>query len=84
MKIIISEKQSELLFEQKIKCPKCKHSWDKEKKDKHPNLCHDCGWDQKKGDYDKENLFKFWKKELSKEPIDEKWTEKYKKSIIGI
>ena len=36
---------------------------------------------KKKDDYDKENLFKFWKKKLSKKPIDEKWSKEYKKSI---
>ena len=32
-------------------------------------------------DYDKENLFKFWKNKLSKKEIDEKWSQKYKRSI---
>jgi len=75
MKILISEKQADRIFNDKIECEKCEHSWKKEKSDPQPFLCHDCGWD------DKENLFKFWKKKLSKEPIDEKWSEKYKRSI---
>ena len=50
MKIIITEKQADKLFGQKIKC-KCGHSWDEEKKDKHPNLCHICGWDNKTNKY---------------------------------
>jgi len=80
MKILISEKQADRIFNDKIECEKCEHSW---KKDDglHPYLCHDCGWDQKRKEYDKENLFKFWKNKLSKEPIDEKWSQKYKRSI---
>ena len=81
MKILITEKQADRIFNDKIECEKCEHSWKKENDDKHPFLCHDCGWDQKKGKYDKENLFKFWKNKLSKEPIEEKWSEKYKRSI---
>ena len=81
MKILLTEKQADRIFNDKIECKKCEHSWKKEDDDSHPYLCHDCGWDQKKDDYDKENLFKFWKKELSKEPIDEKWSKEYKKSI---
>jgi len=81
MKILISEKQADRIFNEKIECEKCEHSWKKENDTKHPFLCHDCGWDQKKGKYDKENLFKFWKNKLSKEPIEEKWSEKYKRSI---
>jgi len=46
MKILITEKQVEKLFGDKIKC-RCGHSWVKEKKDQHPYLCHMCGWDQK-------------------------------------
>ena len=85
MKIIISEKQSELLFEQKIKCPKCKHSWDKEKKDKHPNLCHDCGWDSKENKYNKVELKKFWKNYNSINEVKDggiKVTEEYLKKRI--
>ena len=52
MKIIITEKQADKLFGEKIKC-KCGHSWDEEKKDKHPNLCHSCGWDNKSKKYNK-------------------------------
>jgi hypothetical protein len=56
-------------------------SWRKESSDPHPFLCYDAGWDQKRKEYDKENLFNFWKNKLSKKPIDEKWSEKYKRSI---
>ena len=81
MKILLTEKQADRIFNDKIECEKCEHSWKKESDDSHPYLCHDCGWDQKKKVYDKETLFKFWKKKLSKKPIDEKWSDKYKRSI---
>ena len=81
MKIIITEKQADRIFNNKVECEKCEHSWKKEDSDLHPHLCHDCGWDQRKKEYDKENLFKFWKNKLSKKEIDEKWSQKYKRSI---
>ena len=64
MKIVITEKQAEKLFGEKIKC-KCGHSWSKEKKDKQPYLCHMCGWNQKNTKYDDVSLFKFWKEKLN-------------------
>ena len=81
MKIIITEKQAEKLLSKEIKCDKCDHKWITEKNDKNPFLCHDCGWDNKKKKYDNKELLNFWKNKLSKEPIDEKWSEKYKRSI---
>jgi len=82
MKILLTEKQADRVFNGKVECEKCENSWNKKDDNgSHPHLCHDCGWDQKRKEYDKENLFKFWKNKLSKEPIDEKWTQKYKKSI---
>jgi hypothetical protein len=35
-----------------------------EKKDKHPFLCHWCGWDQRQEKYNDKELLNFWKKEL--------------------
>ena len=60
MKIIITEKQADILFGNEIKCSKCDHSWKKEKDDKHPYLCHSCGWDNKSKKYNKVELKKFW------------------------
>ena len=59
MKIIITEKQAEKLFGDKIKC-QCGHSWTKEKKDSDPYLCHMCGWDSKQKKYFDDKLLKFW------------------------
>jgi len=60
MKIIITEKQADKLLGEKIKC-KCGHSWTKESGDKHPFLCHMCGWDQESENYNDKELLKFWK-----------------------
>jgi hypothetical protein len=78
MKIIITESQYNLLTEQKIKC-KCGHSWSKKSDDDHPYLCHSCGWDQKEHKYNKKELKKFWDNYDGE--INEKWSEKYKRSI---
>jgi hypothetical protein len=61
MKILITEKQAEKLFGEKIKC-RCGHSWSEKNNDKHKYLCHMCGWDQKKENYNNKELFNFWKK----------------------
>lgn len=78
MNFLITEAQYRLLTEEKIKC-KCGHSWDKEGDDKHPYLCHECGWDQKEKKYNKKELKKFWDNYDGE--INEKWSEKYKRSI---
>lgn len=41
-------------------CKKCDHSWEIDKKDKNPNLCHTCGYDLEMKDYNPEELEKFW------------------------
>jgi PHP family Zn ribbon phosphoesterase len=69
MKILLTEKQADRVINGKVECEKCEHSWKKEEKDPNPFLCHDCGWDQKKGIYDKEGLYKFWKGKLKKNEI---------------
>jgi hypothetical protein len=66
MKIIITEKQLEKLIGEKIKC-KCGHSWVKEKNDKHPYLCHMCGWDSKSEKKNLEELLKVWYKKLKED-----------------
>jgi hypothetical protein len=78
MKIIITETQYNLLTEETIKC-KCGHYWVKEGEDKHSYLCHFCGWDQKEKKYNKTELKKFWDNYDGE--INEKWSEKYKRSI---
>jgi hypothetical protein len=43
-------------------CPKCDHSWDIEKSDPDPYLCHMCGYDQSSGEHEFDKLAK-WEKE---------------------
>jgi hypothetical protein len=85
MKIIVTEEQAKLLIEGKIKCPKCDHSWVKEKDDKHPNLCHSCGWDSKSNKFNKTELKKFWKNYNMVNEVEDKSieiTEEYLKKRI--
>jgi hypothetical protein len=42
--------------EKSIKCKECGHKWTPLKKDKHPALCHDCGYDNQKGVYNMKAL----------------------------
>lgn len=86
MKVIITEKQLEQIREntsKKFSCENknCDHSWKIEKKDKHPYLCHMCGYDSAKEKHNYDELEKFWKNYKKKEEVTEKWSEKYKKSI---
>jgi hypothetical protein len=83
MKILITQEQFNLLNEtkkEKVSCSKCDHSWEIEKKDEHPYLCHMCGYDSKSKKHNYEELENFWKN-YKKEEVTEKWSEKYKKSI---
>ena len=80
MKILLTEKQADRILNNEVECEKCEHSWKKEEKDPNPLLCHDCGWDQGKKLYDKENLYKFWKKKIKKDKVNENRSNKYKRS----
>jgi ribosomal protein L37AE/L43A len=84
MKVIITQKQLEQIREnasKKFSCDKCEHSWKIEKEDKHPYLCHMCGYDSHKKKYNYDELENFWKNYKKEEEVTEKWSEKYKKSI---
>ena len=83
MKIIVTKEQLDVIRENDSKefnCDKCDHSWEIEPKDKHPYLCHMCGYDSHKKKHNYEELENFWKN-YKKEEVTEKWSEKYKKSI---
>ena len=83
MKIIVTKEQLDVIRENDSKefnCDKCDHSWEIEPKDKHPYLCHMCGYDSHKKKHNYEELEHFWKNS-KKEEVTEKWSEKYKKSI---
>lgn len=84
MKVIVTQKQLEQIREnasKKFSCEKCDHSWKIEKEDKHPYLCHMCGYDSAKEKHNYDELENFWKNYKKEEEITEKWSEKYKKSI---
>jgi hypothetical protein len=64
MKIIVTKEQLDVIREndsKKFNCDKCDHSWEIEPKDKHPYLCHMCGYDSHKKKYNYEELENFWK-----------------------
>ena len=86
MKVIITQKQLQQIREnasKKFSCEgeNCDHSWKIEKEDKHPYLCHMCGYDSAKEKHNYDELENFWKNYKKEEEVTEKWSEKYKKSI---
>ena len=84
MKVIVTQKQLEQIREnasKKFSCEKCDHSWNIKKEDKHPYLCHMCGYDTAKEKYNYDELENFWKNYKEEGEVTEKWSEKYKKSI---
>ena len=79
MKVLITQKQLEQIREnasKKFSCEgkNCEHSWDIKKEDKHPYLCHMCGYDSHKKKYNYDELEKFWKN-YKKEEVTEKLLE---------
>lgn len=79
MKVIVTQKQLEQIREsvsKKFSCEgkNCKHSWDIKKEDKHPYLCHMCGYDSHKKKYNYDELENFWKN-YKKEEVTEKLLE---------
>jgi GNAT superfamily N-acetyltransferase len=65
-----------------VKCEKCNHSWEIESEDTEKYLCHSCGWDSQKQEYDFD-AFDSWKEkmgiqEMSKSTLNkiEKYAEK--------
>jgi hypothetical protein len=66
MKVIITQKQLQQIREntsKKFSCEgkNCEHSWKIEKEDKHPYLCHMCGYDSAKEKHNYDELENFWK-----------------------
>ena len=58
-----------------MRCQNCSWSWDIEKDDTNPFLCHKCGYDSEIGDFDMESLQK-WEEE-NNHPFDEYVEEGY-------
>jgi len=62
-----------------IVCDNCYHSWQKEKEDKDPNLCHVCGFDSEEDEFRVEALKKWLIDKYGS--LQEAWSKKYKDSI---
>jgi hypothetical protein len=62
-----------------IVCDNCYHSWQKEKEDKDPNLCHVCGFDSEEEEFRVEALKKWLIDKYGS--LQEAWSKKYKDSI---
>ena len=55
-----------------VKCEKCNHQWEIESDDSEKYLCHSCGWDSQKGEYDFD-AFDSWKEKMGlNEELDER------------
>ena len=55
-----------------VKCEKCNHSWDIESEDNEKYLCHSCGWDSQKQEYDFD-AFDSWQEKMGlNEELDER------------
>jgi tRNA nucleotidyltransferase/poly(A) polymerase len=55
-----------------VKCKKCNHSWEIESEDTEKYLCHSCGWDSQKQEYDFD-AFDSWKEKMGlNEELDER------------
>ena len=55
-----------------VKCEKCNHQWEIESDDSEKYLCHSCGWDSQKGEYDFD-AFDSWREKMGlTEELDER------------
>jgi len=58
-----------------VDCPKCNHSWDIEANDNEKYLCHNCGYDSQKQEYDYD-AFDSWREKMGlTESLNEKFDE---------
>ena len=60
-----------------VTCPKCDHSWDIEKSDEDPYLCHDCGYDQSTGEYEFDKLASWEKANSVNENDSDEYEDHY-------
>ena len=70
------------LFGSSVDCQKCDHSWDIDEKDPHPYLCHNCGYDNKKMEYDFDEWNKWKKSQGIKEQKRLDFYEKHFKNLV--
>ena len=65
-----------------VDCQMCEHSWDIDEKDPHPYLCHSCGYDNKKLEYDYDKWNKWKESEGIKEQKRVEFYESHFKNLV--
>jgi hypothetical protein len=73
-KLGVKSESEEKNLSKEVDCEMCDHSWDIEPKEKHPYLCHDCGYDSQKKKYNYKELEKFRKNHKKEEELEETMT----------
>jgi cytidyltransferase-like protein len=65
-----------------VDCQMCEHSWDIDEKDPHPYLCHNCGYDNQKLEYDYDEWNKWKESEGIKEQKRVEFYESHFKNLV--
>jgi cytidyltransferase-like protein len=65
-----------------VDCQMCEHSWDIDEKDPHPYLCHNCGYDNQKLEYDYDEWNKWKDSEGIKEQKRVEFYESHFKNLV--
>ena len=65
-----------------VDCQMCEHSWDIDEKDPHPYLCHNCGYDNQKLEYDYDGWNKWKESEGIKEQKRVEFYESHFKNLV--
>jgi hypothetical protein len=73
-KLGVKSESEEKNLSKEVDCEMCDHSWDIEPKEKHPYLCHDCGYDNKSKKYNYKELENFRKKHKKEGELEETMT----------
>ena len=61
-----------------VKCEKCNHQWEIESEDSEKYLCHSCGWDSQKKEYDFD-AFDTWKEKMGLDEMSKSTLNKIEK-----
>ena len=65
-----------------VDCQMCEHSWDIDENDPHPYLCHNCGYDNQKMEYDYDEWNKWKELEGIKEQKRIEYYENHLKNLV--
>lgn len=65
-----------------VDCQMCEHGWDIDEKDPHPYLCHNCGYDNQKLEYDYDEWNKWKESEGIKEQKRVEFYESHFKNLV--